>query len=530
MSWSWRFYLKKGISLFPANRDKIPVLRSWMPYQKRYPSSEEIESWEKNPGNNLALVCGKLSNLTVLDADSDEAIQEIESYFADSFEIPSVDTPRGGRHFYFQFCKSLPSNSVGLGQSGKIDIRSEGGYILAPPSKTENGEYKWNTNLNLETTPLPKIPEALINLLKTRVSQEPTSHPPQPMLKEGTRDNDLFHASVMLFKDSRPRDQVERIILAMAKVCDPPFPEKEALRKVESAWKRVSRNDTSESVGEELAGNSFTANSEGFSDFLNKKRTGKLWGHNMSSFPQLTRAMMGLREITVLSAEAKVGKSTFVQQIASNVLDGGIPVLYYDFENGRYNLMARELCRRHRITFQDLFSPKKDSVNVKDILQHFDKDLFNRFYIIQNRSLTVDKLQKQVQDLEQTTGTAPLIVIDSLQKLPMDNLRERRAAIDIWLRGFEAIKADAPDLSVILISELSRESKLPKESGDIEYTGFFIMNLEWTFSEKETIKRGDDGRRILRIQAARDVPVPSPINLRANFKNWEFHEEVGGSI
>lgn len=506
MNRAWEFYLEKGISLFPANKNKKPVV-GWTPYQKRFSTPDEIATWKK-AGHNLAIVCGKLSNLTVIDADSKEAIEEIESCLSEIIEIPIVDTPRGGRHYYFEFCKSLPSNSVGLGQSEKIDIRSEGGYVIAPPSRTEDGEYKWNKTLNLKTTPLPEVPEALVDLLKAEASQAPPSDPSKSMLKKGTRDDDLFHAAVMFFKDQLPRDQVERIILMMAKVCKPPFPEKEALRKVESAWKRVHNKDTAAAEAEELAANSFTASAGGFSDFLNKKRTGKLWGHDMPSFPQLTRAMMGLREITVISAQAKVGKSTFALQIASNVLGNGVPVLYYDFENGRFNLMARELCRRAKVTLRDLFSPEEDCPNVEDALRRLDKDYYKNFYIIQDRSLTVDKIRKHVHYLEKTTGTAPLVVIDSLQKLPMENLRERRASVDLWLRGFEAIKAETPDLSVILVSELSREGQRPKESGDIEYTGYFIMKLEMSLNEKDLTKLGDDGRRVLRIQSARDVPVP----------------------
>ena len=56
------------------------------------------------------------------------------------------------------------------------------------------------------------------------------------------------------------------------------------------------------------------------------------------------------------------------------------------------------------------------------------------------------------------------------------------------------------------------------------------MNLKMNLTEEDITKWGDDGRRVLQIQSARDVPVPGPIKLKVNFKQWEFIEDIGGSI
>lgn len=238
-------YRRRGLSVIPCGRNKKPLIDSWMPYQTKHATEEEIKEWfTRWPDANIAIVTGKLSNRTVIDADNEAAIDELESCLSDSLEIPIGDTPRGGRHYHFQFCKDLPSNSAGLGGSGKIDIRSEGGYVIAPPSKTKDGEYKWNKRFNLKTTPLPQVPKAWLDLLKAGASKVPLRDPSKPLLKEGTRDNDLFHAALMLFKDRRPRGEVERIIVGMAKACNPPFPEQEARRKVENAWKRFQQKKT----------------------------------------------------------------------------------------------------------------------------------------------------------------------------------------------------------------------------------------------------------------------------------------------
>ena len=229
-------YLKQGLSIFPAKPDKKPVIPAWAAFQTRLPSAEEIEAWSKDLGDmNIAIVCGRLSNLTVIDCDIPQAIQAVEKLLPEGMELPIVTTPRGGRHYYFRYCPKLHSRN---GAGDGIDVKSEGGYVLAPPSKTENGVYTWNSEMNLDTIPeRPPVPDALLALLKAGTTSPAIPSPDKPILTLGTRDQDLFHAALELLKDGRLRDEVERIIVNMGKICTPPFPEKEALAKVASAWK-----------------------------------------------------------------------------------------------------------------------------------------------------------------------------------------------------------------------------------------------------------------------------------------------------
>ncbi|MCK4825906.1 hypothetical protein KA005_59710, partial [bacterium] len=141
------------------------------------------------------------------------------------------------------------------------------------------------------------------------------------------------------------------------------------------------------------------------------------------------------------------------------------------------------------------------------------------------RSLEIEEIKSDILQVRQLAEKREvLIVIDSLQKLPMTDLKDRRAAIDRWLRDFEALKTNDPYLTIILISELSREKQQPKESGDIEYTGHFLLRLETNLSESE-MKKGDDHKRKIWLEYGRDVALKKPIPLRADFNHWEFKEE-----
>ena len=128
-------YLKQGKSVIPIAKDKKPLL-AWQEFQSRYASEDEVKDWYKKwPDMNVGIVTGKISNLTVIDCDSQEAI---ESFYAGyNGKTPNVKTPHG-MHFYFQYQEGV-RNTARLTEH--IDVRSAGGYVEAPPSVTEKGQH-----------------------------------------------------------------------------------------------------------------------------------------------------------------------------------------------------------------------------------------------------------------------------------------------------------------------------------------------------------------------------------------------------
>jgi hypothetical protein len=233
----WDYYSQRNFSIFPAKKDKRPVVK-WKGYQTRHPTAAEITEWKKSK-HNIAIATGELSDLMVIDADSLEAVQELEALNPDGVKIPTVYSPRSGRrHFYVRYRRTLPMNLQGCGKSKKIDLKTEGGYVLAPPGKTKDGEYRWDERLNLDTVPIPIIPKRWEYLLlharlSSRVRKEIE---PSPRLVRGRRDNDIFHMACVMRREGYSREKVERMAVMMARECEPPFGEQDAMRKVESAW------------------------------------------------------------------------------------------------------------------------------------------------------------------------------------------------------------------------------------------------------------------------------------------------------
>ena len=110
---------------------------SWKPLQKVRVTEDLInEWWEKEPEGNIGLICGKISNVTVIDIDTKLDYKDWkdpdEIRFAVCEPTLTSRTGSGGLHL---FCKYVP----GLDNSTKsvhrqIDVKNDGGYVVLPPS------------------------------------------------------------------------------------------------------------------------------------------------------------------------------------------------------------------------------------------------------------------------------------------------------------------------------------------------------------------------------------------------------------
>ena len=133
-------YLKGGFSIIPIGPNKNPLVL-WKKYQMRRATEDELLGWWKTwPEANIGIICGKISGISVVDCDSEKGVAIVEELLPESCSCPVVQTPSGGRHYYFSYQPELKTRARLL--SG-IDIRNDGGLVVAPPSKTKFGHYRW---------------------------------------------------------------------------------------------------------------------------------------------------------------------------------------------------------------------------------------------------------------------------------------------------------------------------------------------------------------------------------------------------
>ncbi|MFA5643884.1 MAG: bifunctional DNA primase/polymerase, partial [Candidatus Paceibacterota bacterium] len=154
-------YLDKGFSVIPIRPDKKPFIQ-WQDFQKRRATAEEIRAWwTKWPMANVGIVTGEISGIFVIDCDNEEAYNKIQELLPDSFITCIAKTPRG-YHLYLIYPKGQNiSNATSIIPG--VDIRGEGGYIIAPPSVNVEGKvYTWLPGMSIDEVAPTTIPDAIL--------------------------------------------------------------------------------------------------------------------------------------------------------------------------------------------------------------------------------------------------------------------------------------------------------------------------------------------------------------------------------
>lgn len=125
-------YAARNYSVIPVGLDKRPLV-NWKEFQSRRATLDELVSWwTQNPEAQIGIVTGAISNLTVIDVETDGDFNLVQE------KTYEVETGGKGRHYYFQHEPEF-KNAVRIFPS--VDVRSEGGYVVAAGSKTQKGAY-----------------------------------------------------------------------------------------------------------------------------------------------------------------------------------------------------------------------------------------------------------------------------------------------------------------------------------------------------------------------------------------------------
>lgn len=276
---SAKWYIEKGFNAIPARPSDKRALIKWAPYQKQRSTIEEAKTWwTKTPMANIAIVTGAISGITVVDVDSKEGAEVLEEFLPDTFQAPTVDTPGGGFHVYFQYVPGIVNKARVL---EGCDVRNDGGYVLAPPSQNGGGKlYKWRKGLRIDKVPLPEMPAMLKDILlqdgfkkpgnksysstssTSRLSKDHASaekpveryrredhaKPRETTLNhenfsEGSRDESIFHVAYQLALSNMPAQSIQIVIERLAATCNPPYDPKNIPIKINSAINRAKNRE-----------------------------------------------------------------------------------------------------------------------------------------------------------------------------------------------------------------------------------------------------------------------------------------------
>lgn len=173
---------------------KHPIFMRWQ--QLGLETLPTIETWFIHYREaNLGVITGKDSGLVVLDIDPKnggyDSLSKAEEQYDTLPDTPTVQTGSGGRHYYFKHPGFQLTNRAGL-FGGGVDLRGDGGFVVAPHSRHQSGsQYEWE--VSPEETPFADMPQWLIRELqmptaKTGVNAAIRQTSSGAMVCEGGRD------------------------------------------------------------------------------------------------------------------------------------------------------------------------------------------------------------------------------------------------------------------------------------------------------------------------------------------------------
>ena len=267
---------------------------------------------------------------------------------------------------------------------------------------------------------------------------------------------------------------------------------KELQNAVETAKRELSavQQQESGSYGQQ----SMAALSGEFLDYLDRcKQKGVL----SSGLPGLDSLLGGgiFAGLYVLGAPSSLGKTTLLLQIADEIAASGRDVLFFSLEMGRWELLAKSLCRiaapKTTLSARALLQGEIPRPQIERLLEAYNRRCGDRIFIsAENDALTPERLEAKVRHHRERRGQSPVVVVDYLQILAPSDLRSSdKQNVD---RAVVALKALSRDLEtpVLVASSFNRDAysrtasmEAFKESGAVEYAADVLLALQMSAIE-----------------------------------------------
>lgn len=151
---------------------KHPILKGWQ--DRASTSGADIEEWwSQRPRAGVGIATGEQSGLFVLDVDPDNGglatLAALERAHGPLPYTRTIRTGSGGKHLYFNWPGGAVTNSAGKLGPG-LDIRGNGGQVVAPPSRSNKGDYVLSVD-----APVVDAPAWLLDLLRPPEPKKPTT-------------------------------------------------------------------------------------------------------------------------------------------------------------------------------------------------------------------------------------------------------------------------------------------------------------------------------------------------------------------
>ena len=149
-------YHKRGLSVIPIQPPRKSRSSLGSNIKPARHGGEIKAWWAKWPDANVGIVTGAVSGLVVIDLDMREAKEKLKE-LVPGFDFTTVPRSRTGKgwQLFFKHPEVTIQNRAGVIPG--LDVRGDGGYVVAPPSIHPNGKQYNGKSLsmaNCQNSPL----------------------------------------------------------------------------------------------------------------------------------------------------------------------------------------------------------------------------------------------------------------------------------------------------------------------------------------------------------------------------------------
>lgn len=229
-------YVTANYSIFPVTPGrKAPPLVEWTEFQHRHATLDDVRRWWlKWPDANIGIVTGSISNLSVVDIDAGAGGLDSLKKTGYTFPHTRVHKTPAGFHLIYEHSMAL---HTGAGFLQGVDVRSDGGYIVAPPSiNKEKGVYTV-----LHDRPIIPLLEPPEWLRATSRKKDPTQPVDPSWVVDGMRGVPEAQRNEMAAKlagyyhrKGIPKNVILTILTQYAQSCSPPMDVRELETTIQS--------------------------------------------------------------------------------------------------------------------------------------------------------------------------------------------------------------------------------------------------------------------------------------------------------
>lgn len=206
--------------------------------------------WDRWPQANIGIPTGSLTGLIVVDSDprnggpaDREGLIELVGSLPETAE---VRTGGDGRHSIFRYGGGAVPKQLFKG----VDLKGEGGYVVAPPSLHESGKrYEWDCSDGAEAILHPaEAPQWLLAWITERPKGTTSGTPGAAgeaggKVGAGHRHNHLVSLAGRMRRGGMSLEAIEAaLVVENQSACDPPKPERE-VRQIARSMERYAPGD-----------------------------------------------------------------------------------------------------------------------------------------------------------------------------------------------------------------------------------------------------------------------------------------------